>query len=547
MKSVTTLFYVLIFFFIAEISHSQITTEWTSTYNSVSNGNDEVLSMTVDNSGNVFVTGFSVTTGGDKDIITVKYNSAGTEQWATKFNNADVNGDDEGTSIDVDAFGNSYVTGYSTGNGTFKDYVTIKYSSAGNILWTARYNGSGNDDDISSAIKVTPAGNVYITGSSVGNGSSEDYVTIKYNTSGAQQWVSVYNNDVVNDIDIANSITIDNSENVYVSGFSYGNSKNEDYATVKYNSSGAEQWVSRFNGASDSFDISEGIAVDNSGNVYVTGYSYDSLSSEDYLTIKYNSSGTEQWISRFNGTGNSFDITSGIAVDNSGNVFVTGYSYDNSTFEDYATVKYNSDGVQQWVSEYNGEGSDFDIAVALKLDGSGNVYVTGYSFGNGTAEDYATVKYNSDGILQWTEIYNGSQDGSDVAMALFVDLSGNVYTSGYSYNSATAFDFVTIKYSPTVGISNVSLSAPDKFELQQNYPNPFNPSTSINYNLPSDNFVTLKIYDINGKEAATLVNGRQSRGSYSAKWNASGFSSGIYFYKLETGKFAETKRMMLIK
>ena len=254
--------------------------------------------MTVDVSGNVYVTGYSIVSGNDKDFITIKYNSAGVSQWTSRYNNPAMNDDDEAISLTTDDLGNVYVTGFSKGNGTFKDYLTVKYSPSGNELWTARYNGTGNDDDIAVSVEVTNSGNVIVSGTSVGDLTSEDYLTIMYNSNGAEQWTARYNYDLVDDIEIAKSMTVDGFGNVYVTGFSYGLSKNEDYAVVKYNSAGTEQWVARYNGPSDSYDISTDIITDISGNVYVTGYSYDNVSLEDYATIKYNSSGEQQWVSK---------------------------------------------------------------------------------------------------------------------------------------------------------------------------------------------------------------------------------------------------------
>ena len=102
--------------------------------------------------------------------------------------------------------------------------------------------------------------------------------------------------------------------------------------------------------------------------------------------------------------------------------------------------------------------------------------------------------------------------------------------------------------STTTGITNLNTGiVPDKFALSQNYPNPFNPSTKINFSLPKQGFVTLKIYDVLGKEVKTLVNELKSAGSYSVDFNASNLSSGVYFFRMESGGFNEIKRMMLIK
>ena len=528
-------------------SNGQVNREWTSLFNSSSNDNDEVASMSVDVSGNVYVTGYSIVSGSNKDFITIKYNSAGVSQWIARYNNPDMNDDDEAISLTTDAQGNVYVTGFSQGNGTFKDFLTVKYSPAGNELWVARYNGTGNDDDIAVSVKVTNSGNVIVSGTSVGDLTSEDYLTIMYNSNGVEQWTARYNNDLVDDIDIAKSMTIDGFGNVYVTGFSYGLSKNEDYAVVKYNSSGTEQWVARYNGPSDSYDISTDIITDISGNVYVTGYSYDTLSFEDYATIKYNSNGEQQWLAKYNGASDKFDIAASLTTDNAGNVFVTGYSYNDVSSEDYATIKYNSNGEQQWISLYNGTGNDFDIATSIKSDVNGNVYVAGYSYGTGTQEDFATVKYNPAGEQQWAEIYNGDADSSDIAATLALDQSGNIYTSGYSYVNSTGFDFITIKYSQTVGVNQNTGIIPEKFVLEQNYPNPFNPNTVIRYSIGNAGYTSLTVYNLVGIEVSALISENLQAGSYSAEFNAANFPSGVYYYKLTSGDFTQVKKMILVK
>ena len=88
---------------------------------------------------------------------------------------------------------------------------------------------------------------------------------------------------------------------------------------------------------------------------------------------------------------------------------------------------------------------------------------------------------------------------------------------------------------------------PNQFLLQQNYPNPFNPLTIINYQLTIGNYVTLKVYDVFGREVAALVNGRKPAGQYEAEWNAEGLPSGVYFYRLQTGEYTSVKKMMLMR
>ncbi len=97
------------------------------------------------------------------------------------------------------------------------------------------------------------------------------------------------------------------------------------------------------------------------------------------------------------------------------------------------------------------------------------------------------------------------------------------------------------------GAGNVSGIVPHNYNLYQNYPNPFNPATVIKYDLPKSGFVSLKIFDALGREAASLVNAHQEAGIHDAVWNAKNFSSGIYFYKIQAGDYTATKKMMLVK
>ena len=216
-------------------------------------------------------------------------------------------------------------------------------------------------------------------------------------------------------------------------------------------------WVARHNGPGIWADVANALAVDGAGNVYVTGYSYGT--GADYATIKYGPDGSERWVARYNGPDNSHDVANALAVDGAGDVYVTGWSWGYRTGDDYTTVKYGPDGSEQWVARYDGPGNGADEAYGLAVDGVGNVYVTGYSHGSGTGEDYATIKYGPDGSEQWVRRYNGPGSSDDEANALAVDGSGDVYVTGRSYGGAgTDYDYATIKYvqgSPVGGIAEL--------------------------------------------------------------------------------------------
>ena len=113
----------------------------------------------------------------------------------------------------------------------------------------------------------------------------------------------------------------------------------------------------------------------------------------------------------------------------------------------YALIsKYSSDGVPLWTNFYNGPGNGDDRALAVALDGSGNVVVTGFSTGIGSGYDYATIKYSSAGVPLWTNRYNGPGNSDDYAWTMAVDHSGNVIVTGWSPGSGGVDDYATVKY-----------------------------------------------------------------------------------------------------
>ena len=528
--------------------YSQVSTVWEKRYNGTGNGYDEATSLFVDAAGNIYVAGASTGSGSGKDFTVVKYNSDGLTQWVGRYNGPG-NADDDAYLVKVDNAGNVYVSGASTGSGSGLDYCVVKYNSAGVQQWASRYNGPGNATDEVYSLQFDNSGNVYITGYSNGGSTGDDICTIKYNSSGAQQWMVRYNGSANND-DYGNSIAIDNAGNSYVTGAVTRTGSDLDYITVKYNASGVQIWSVFYNGPGNGEDFPSSNAIDANGNIFVTGYSYGSTSGPDYCTIKYNNSGAQQWVQRYDGP-DGWDESWNIILDPAGNVYITGNSAGVGTGDDYCTIKYNNSGVQQWIARYTGPDSSNDYCNWVAPDANGNVYVTGIvGDGVGNQQNIVTVGYNSAGVQQWVQTYNGIGNEFDSGNALTVDNQGNVYVTGGSDNIGNT-DFVTIKYSSTIGIQPISTEIPDRFLLKQNYPNPFNPSTRIQFSIPNaatdSRSVKLEIYDISGKLIRTLLNEDLSAGMYEIDFEASGLATGTYFYRLTTDNFTETKKMLLIK
>lgn len=553
------LFMVAVFFLLYTASTAQAVEEWVVHFNGISNTTDELIAMVIDNSGNTYITGRSIGDGSTVnpwDIVTIKYNADGEAVWIKTF--GEDNKPEEPSDIKVDSEGNVYITGYVTGNQLNADFITIKYNAGGDTVWTRRYNGPANGDDIGIGVVVDDiSGWVFVTGSSRGILSTTDfnYLTIAYDAAGVQQWVSSYDGPG-NSTDIPTSIAYKTGE-VIVSGSSRAttSSLSADFFTIKYTAqSGDTLWTKRYNGSGNSFDEAKSIAIDQSGNIYVTGISSTGSqpTDRDFATIKYSSSGDEEWVKIYNNV--TTDEAYSLAVDSDANVYTTGHSTGFGTMNDYATIKYNSSGQELWVSRYHGPlNSSDDAASALAIDESGNIYVTGFSIGLNNNSDFFTIKYNDTGDTVWTARYNGPGNGNDRASSVALDGSANVYVSGTSTGSGTASDFTLIKYSQSATdvVDNTKFS-PHEFSLLANYPNPFNPATTIQYRLPAEGIVILKIFDILGREIETLVEESKFKGKHQAVFETSKLSSGIYIYTLDfTGidgrNFRESKKMMLVK
>ncbi len=524
-------------------------------------------SLAVDAAGNSYVAGYSDGGTGKKfDYVTIKYDAFGNKFWSSRYNYSSVNKDDKAYAVTVDASGNVYVTGESDGGASKMDALTVKYDPLGKELWTARYNnGAVNKKDVGYAIGLSPAGDVvYVAGETDGGSASKnDFLIIAYATSnGSQLWATTYNGPS-NKVDKTYSLVVDNAGNVIVTGESDGGTTKTDYATVKYTGgagggSVVAGWPQRYNQANKK-DYAFAVTVDGTNNVYVTGASESSTKS-DYATVKYDASGVQQWATTYNSFASKNDIAYALTVDGSGNVYVTGASEGSVSKYDYATVKYNSSGVQQWETRYNGGKNDYARSI-VSCDAEAAVFVTGGSEQGSTKKfDYITQRLAMvDGTSEWVGDYNGASSKNDVAYNIAAAASTcALIVAGTSDGGTTKLDLATLHGSAMSALPTSTTTrrlasyeneiSIDDFILSSNYPNPFNPTTVIRFTLPTQSSVTLKIYNVLGQEVSTIFEQKSfAEGEHEAVFNATGLSSGVYFYHLNTGNEIAIRKMLLVR
>jgi uncharacterized delta-60 repeat protein len=511
---------------------------------------DEATDIAIDQSGNIYVTGKVTDAGKDYNYGTTRYNQDGNIAWGPVVEKGLQAYDHEAAAIALDdAY--VYVTGKIAGPNGDYSFGTIKYDrSNGNRVWSRQENGDAANPDEAVAIVVDAQSNVYVAGNSFSDSREWSYKVVKYDRDGNLKWTALSDaNENSANPDKVFAMAVDATGNVYVTGIGYDHDEGlDDYMTIKYDgNNGQVIWKKIYHGSDE--DQAMALALDRAGHVYVTGRSKNSVGDWDYLTIKYDAAdGAELKTVTYNGGDN--DMPTALVIDASGNVFVTGGSQQSNTNHDYLTIKYNAGLEPVWTRRYNNpEADDFDMASGMVLDADGNIYVTGTSSHDQEGlYDYATVKYNPQGEESWVIRYEGP--GDDTPNAIAIDQEGHVYVTGYSEKTPGADqDYLTIKYeqSAVTHVEEPQTEPVHDYELAQNYPNPFNPETKFVFALPRSGVVKLSIYSLTGQLVRALVDGTMAAGRHEIPWNGQDQSgrvvaNGVYWYQLvvagEGGKIA---------
>lgn len=358
---------------------------------------DGATSVAVDAAGNVYTAGYTEGSyGGPKnpqlyynnDTFLTKYSPTGVEQWIQRVGHPEL--DDQANAIAVDAWGNVYVTGSTRdallGFGGTSDVFVMKFSSSGKQLWEERFGGSTND--VGRGITVDAAGNVYITGEFAGYGSANagnsNAFLAKYSSTGDQLWVQQAN---LPNSDIAYDVAVDGAGGVFIAGSTGGSLQGTrvgftDAFLMKFDQGGNYLWH-RVAGA-DYEDSAQGVAVDNSGNVYVAGYIQTGRGHpSDTFIAKYTNDGSSLWADSYS-ISEGDDRAQDIVVDLHNNVYVTGEAFNtieglSAGSSDVYLLNVNAESDIVGVHRLSTNGSDIPGKVAV--DRVGNVYVAGYTEG----------------------------------------------------------------------------------------------------------------------------------------------------------------------
>jgi pimeloyl-ACP methyl ester carboxylesterase len=351
------------------------------------NNYDDAFAITTDNDGNQYVVGHTNgtfpnnTNSGGYDAYIAKYSSSGTQVRVKQFGTSS---HDAAYGITTDSADNLYVTGFTSGtlpnniSSGGDDIFIAKYASDGSQVWIKQFGTSHHE--IAYSITTDSAGNLYITGETGGtfsdntNSGSYDVFIAKYASNGNQVWVKQFG---TSGNDIAYNITIDTSDNLYITGHTPGSLPNNtsmgsvDAYIAKYTINGNQVWVKQF--GTSGYDEARGITADSSDNLYVAGTTNGTfpnnanIGNADAYIAKYDSSGVQVWIKQF-GTSN-YDDALNITTSSDGDLYVTGS--DNDIF----ITEFTTTGSQQWIKQFGT--SAYERGSGISIDSSGNLYVTG--------------------------------------------------------------------------------------------------------------------------------------------------------------------------
>jgi len=421
---------------------------WAQTFNGEQSREDAAVALAVGKEGNVWITGKVQSRYSGFNIMTIVYDpDGGTINDTICFSGSGL-GDDIPRDIIFDRDSYCLVTGVTWKYGSGEDFLLLKYDYSGEIMWKWTYDGviGGNDNPV--AMAIDSSNNIIITGSSISRPEKGlDFCTIKLHQATQPLLWSSYFNGSGSGSDFAKSVTCDSENSVIVTGHTFAGFVHEyDITTIKYDSLGQFQWVRYYNGSANEGDYGVKVIADSEDNAVVCGYSRSGTSHRDYKIIKYDPDGTRLWIYTYNGPGFLQDYLSDMVLDGDDNIYVTGFSKGTGGDYDYATVKVAPDGNKLWVRRYESPGGQDDKAVAIALDDSANVFVTGTSFDpNEGSTDIVTIMYETDGTLRWIRPYGGPYRDEPVGLA-YDPLEG-LYIGGSTFQSTVNdTDYLTIKY-----------------------------------------------------------------------------------------------------
>jgi Secretion system C-terminal sorting domain len=453
----------------------------------------------------------------------------------------------------------------NTNNG-YSDILLIKTDNSGNILWQNIYGGERDDAAVSAYLTYD---NSYLivgyTNSFKNDTSNYDIYLLKITMGGDTIWSKTIGTDSAIELDNSSILTSDNNILIVGSKTSLTNS-NTDMLLIKMDQDGNVIWEKTY-GGEEGADDGEYVLETGDKGFLITGetgsYGIGTPFFTNIYFIRTDVNGDSLWTRYY---GNIwYDYPRSILKTNDNSYIVSGWYATNGTeVSDISVLKIQDNGDISWARLYGADG--FEYSYGSVNIGNNNFLLIGTTnsvlLGSMGSYDIYLMNINIDGDTIWTKTIGTSAFESAKGMVKTNDGNYIIYGQSKPFYQSNSSDVLLVKvnFNSINGITGDNNSIPSDFVLQQNFPNPFNPTTKIKYSIPFPpassplangrnevGFVTLKVYDILGREIITLVNEFKEPGNYEVEFNAGLLASGIYFYKLQAGSFVEMKKMILLK
>ena len=384
--------------------------------------------------------------------------------------------------------------GFIITGSSFQDVYLIKTDSIGNTLWTKNYGGGNIDEGRS--VRQTSDGGYIIAGNTVSFGAGGwDVFLIKTDSLGDTLWTKTFGG-TEDDWGWSTQQTSDGGYIIIGKTFSFGIGESDAYL-IKTNSLGDTLWTRTYGGTS--FDLGYSVQQTSDGGYIITGYTNSfGLGNGDIYLIKTDPLGNTLWTKTYGGA--SIDVGLSVHQTSDGGYVITGYTWSfGAGGVDVYLIKTDSLGDTLWTRSYGGTVHDYGWSVQQTSDGGYIIVGSTDSFGAGGSDVYL-IKTDENGLIVGIE-----EEGSKLEVQSL------------------------------------------RVELLQNQPNPFHFRTTIHYQIPTTDYISLKIYDLTGRLVETLVDMSHNPGVYQVEWDGKDQTSGIYFYRLSTGNTTLTKKMILLR
>ena len=516
--------------------------------------------VTSDGSGGTIVT-WQDNRSGKYEIYAQRMNGDGNALWT--INGVPVCQQDSNFKpmIVSDGSGGAIIAWQSYRGSATADIYAQRINSSGNIMWSI--NGLPVcvvvfEQDTISMVSDGLGGAILTWQDYRSNNGFADIYAQRINPAGTMIWTA-------NGVNICNQaasqrgpkIIGDGSGGAFITWFD-NRAGNYDIYSQRVGAAGAVQWAT--NGVAtctmSTDQLTPDICSDGANGVIISWSDYRSSTDFNIYAQRVGPSGAIVWVVDgvvLNNNVAYAQIDPKMVSDGLGGAIVSWTDYRTGTTADIYAQRVNSTGAVQWTATgvIICTASGDQIFSQLTSDGNNGAYITWEDHRNAGNSDIYVQRIASNAALNWAATGYAICTVSNDQLRPAILSNGNLgaLVVWQDYRSGNNFDIYEVGFNTTgiIGIDPLVNTIPAEYSLSQNYPNPFNPSTVINYQITQSGNVKLEVFDILGRKVSTLVNESQIAGNHSVTWNAGNLPGGLYIYKIETGSFVSSRKMILIK